>query len=266
MAVSEYRIELNGITKEFPTKKGVITAVKDVNFRVKEGDFISLVGPSGCGKSTVIRMINGIISPSRGTIRIGQDSYSGEPSHDTLKKLGFVFQSPNLLPWLTVRDNLKIPLKVMGLTGKRWDDRAEELLQLVGLTDAAKMYPGEISEGMKQRLGVIRAMVHDPEILLMDEPFGYLDELTRETLDLEILKIWEQTKKTIIFITHNISEAILMASQIYVMGTNPGRIIKEVQVELPYPREHSCMETEYFVNMEAMIMGLIGNVALDKIK
>ena len=266
MAVRENRIELNGITKEFSTKKGVITAVKDVNFRVKEGDFISLVGPSGCGKSTVIRMINGIISPTRGTIRIGDDSYSREPSPDTLKKLGFVFQSPNLLPWLTVRDNLMIPLKVMGLKGREWEERAEELLQMVGLSEAAGMYPGEISEGMKQRLGVIRAMVHDPEILLMDEPFGYLDELTRETLDLEILKIWEQTKKTIIFITHNISEAILMASQIYVMGTNPGRIIKEVQVDLPYPREHSCMETEYFVDMEAMIMGLIGNVALDKIK
>lgn len=264
--MGENKIELDGITKEFKTKNGKIVALQNVSFKVKEGDLIALVGPSGCGKSTVIRMIDGIISPTKGSIKIDDDRYTGEPDKTVLKKIGFVFQNPNLLPWLTVRDNLKVPLKVMGLQGNEWEKRVDELLRMVGLEKAANLYPREISEGMKQRLGVIRAMVHDPEILLMDEPFGALDELTRETLDLEILKIWGQTKKTIIFITHNIAEAILIASQVYVMGTNPGRIMKEIEIELPYPREHSCMETEYFANLETELMGLIDNVGLDKIK
>lgn len=264
--MEKYKIELNSITKEFATKKGKVVAVKDVNFKVREGSFISLVGPSGCGKSTVIRLINGIISPTEGAIRIDDTTYTDRPAPEMLKKIGFVFQNPNLLPWLTVQQNLELPLKVMGLSGSKWTKRAEELLKMVGLWENRNMYPGSISEGMKQRLGVIRSMVHDPDILLMDEPFGFLDELTRETLDMEVLKLWEQTKKTIIFITHNISEAILMASQVYVMGTNPGRIIDELEIDLPYPRQYSCMETTYFAEIEDRIMQLIGNVGLDKIK
>ncbi len=264
--MNEYKIELTNISKEFQIKSGTITALKDVSFKVRAGDFISLVGPSGCGKSTVIRLINGIISPTSGSITIDGTTYSAQPPKDLLKKIGFVFQNPNLLPWLTVKENLEVPLKILGYKGSMWDQRVEELIKMVGLQDQKNMRPCEISEGMKQRLGVIRAMVHDPEILLMDEPFGFLDELTRETLDMEVLSIWEKTRKTVIFITHNVSEAILMASRIYVMGTNPGRILSEIDVALPYPRQQSLMETEYFADLEQKVMGLIGHVGLNEIK
>ena len=264
--MSNIKIALEGVTKIFKTKNGPITAVKDVTFDVQKGDFISLVGPSGCGKSTVLRLIDGIIDPTEGAITVDGISYTKNPPQEVLNKIGFVFQNPNLLPWLTVRENLTLPLKTLHLTEKKWQDRADELLQMVGLQNQVNMYPSEISEGMKQRLGVIRAMVYDPEILFMDEPFGYLDELTREILDMEILKIWENTGKTIIFITHNVAEAILMASKVYIMGTNPGRIISELTVDLPYPRKHEFMETEYFAETEAKVMNLIGNVSLDKIK
>ena len=225
-----------------------------------------MVGPSGCGKSTVIRLIDGIIHPTGGKITVDGVSYTKNPPEEVLKKIGFVFQNPNLLPWLNVRENLEVPLKVKGLSGDKWSKRCDDLLEMVGLENCQYMYPNEISEGMKQRLGVIRAMVYDPEIILMDEPFGYLDDLTREILDMEILKIWEETKKTIIFITHNVREAILMASQVYVMGTDPGRIIEEIDIELPYPRKHEFMDMPYFVEMEEKLIGLIGNVSLDKIK
>ena len=264
--MNEYKIELNGITKEFSIKSGTIVALRDVSFKVRSGDFISLVGPSGCGKSTVIRLINGIISPTTGSITIDGTTYTKQPPKELLKKIGFVFQNPNLLPWLTIKENLEVPLKILGYKGPEWDMRVADLLKMVGLQQQQNRRPGEISEGMKQRLGVIRAMVHDPEILLMDEPFGFIDELTRETLDMEVLSIWEKTKKTVIFITHNVSEAILMASRIYVMGTNPGRIVAEMDVKMPYPRQHGFMETTYFANLEQDVMQLIGHVGLNEIK
>lgn len=264
--MSEYKIELKDITKEFVTKRQTIVAVEHVDFGVREGELIALVGPSGCGKSTIIRMMDGIVEPTYGSIRIGEHTYTKKPPKELLKEMGFIFQNHNLLPWKTVRENLELPLKIMKLKGEKWDKHVNSLLEMVGLTDCQPLYPSQISGGMQQRLGVIRAMVYDPEILLMDEPFGHLDEIMREALDFEILKIWAQTKKTILFITHNITEAVLLASRVFVMGTNPGRIVEEIEVELPYPRNTAMMDSDYFIGLEDKITQLIGHVKLDVIK
>ncbi|MEG1108675.1 MAG: ATP-binding cassette domain-containing protein, partial [Oscillospiraceae bacterium] len=193
------KIKFEHITKEFETRSQTIVAVKDYSMELAEGEFVSILGPSGCGKSTLIRMLDGIIKPSSGDIFIDGEKVSGKkkmPSA-TLRKMGFIFQSPNLLPWYTVRENVALPLRVFGLKGEKWERHVDELIEMVGLTKYADANPVDISGGMAQRAGVIRAMVHDPEILLMDEPFGALDELTREQLDMELLEIWRRTGKTI---------------------------------------------------------------------
>lgn len=261
-----YKIKLSHITKEFKVRKQKILAVNDVNFEVRDKEFVSLVGPSGCGKSTIIRMIDGIIPPSSGTVTIGKESYTEKPPENVLRNLGFIFQSSNLLPWMTVRENLSLPLKIFKMTAKEDQRRVDELLSMVGLTKYADAYPVELSGGMQQRLGVIRAMVHDPEILLMDEPFGALDENLREQLDIETLRIWKETGKTIIFITHNVAEAVLMSDRVIVMGTNPGRIVAEVQIDLPRPRITDMIVSEQFVHLEEKVVNLIGELDLSNIK
>lgn len=183
-----------------------------------------------------------------------------------LRNLGFIFQSHNLLPWFTIRKNLELPLKIFGLSGEKWEKNVDRLLEMVELSDYAEAYPTELSGGMQQRVGVIRAMVHDPEILLMDEPFGELDAITREQLDLELLSIWEKTQKTIVFITHNVSEAILLSSRVLVMATNPGRIIQEVKIDLPRPRTLDMMKEEKFLKYEEEITNLIGELNLEMVE
>jgi NitT/TauT family transport system ATP-binding protein len=187
-------------------------------------------------------------------------------SKDVVKKMGFIFQQPNLFPWLTVRDNVALPLKVFGLQGAEWEKNVDRLIEMVGLKEYEHAYPAEISGGMAQKAGVIRAMVHEPEILLMDEPFGALDEITREQLDLELLSIWEKTGKTIIFITHEVEEAVLLASRVYVMATNPGRIVAEVDIDLPRPRTLEMIEQEKFIQYELELTNMIGKVDLTNIK
>lgn len=264
--MQDYRIQVEGLTKIFKTKSGPLVAVQDVDFGVREREFISLVGPSGCGKSTVIRMLNGIIKPTRGKIIYSDTVYENGVKGDILRKLGFIFQSPNLLPWLTVRKNLELPLEVFKLKEKKWKENINRLLDIVGLSSYADAYPRELSGGMLQRIGVIRAMVHEPEVLFMDEPFGTLDEITREQLDMETLSIWKETGKTIIFITHNVEEAILLSSRVIVMGTDPGRIIKEVEIDLPRPRTLDMITSQEFIEYEEQITNLIGEVDLNKIK
>ena len=261
-----YKIQMEGISKIFNIRTGPFTDVQNLTFGVEEKDLITLVGPSGCGKSTVIRMLNGIIVPTSGRITISGVDYDNGISGEILRKLGFVFQSHNLLPWLTVRRNLEIPLKIFKLKGEKWQNNIDALLEIVGLSDYAEAYPSELSGGMQQRIGVIRAMVYEPEILFMDEPFGALDETTREQLDLETLAIWEKTGKTIIFITHNVEEAVLMSSRVIVMGTDPGRIIEEVAIDLPRPRTLEMITSDQFTDYTEYVTGLIGEIDLNKIK
>lgn len=246
----------------------MITAVEKANIEIQDGDFVSLIGPSGCGKSTIIRMLDDITKPTSGEIYIDGEMIPKKKkiSPEQIKKMGFVFQQPNLLPWMTVRQNVALPLRVFGLKGEKWEKNIDRLLEMVRLTKYANAYPVEISGGMVQKVGVIRAMVHDPEILLMDEPFGALDDMTREQLNIELLSIWRETKKTIIFITHNVEEAILVSSKAYVMGTNPGRIVSEVEIDLNRPRTLDMIREKKFIDYEEKLTALIGKVDLSKIK
>lgn len=264
--MEKYKIELSNINKVFKTRKQVITALEDISFGVYEKEFICLLGPSGCGKSTVIRIIDGIISPSSGNIRIDNNNYTKAPPKSVLRNIGFVFQNHNLLPWKTVWENLYLPLKIMGLEGKQWEQRMENLLEMVHLEKFKNAHTKELSLSMQQRLGVIRAMVHNPDIVLFDEPFGALDETMREVLDMEILNIWKETGKTIIFITHDISEAVLIAQRVIVMSTNPGRIVKDIEIDFPSERSLEITGDPKFIGYEDEIRALIGHLSLDIIK
>lgn len=262
-------ITLKNVNKKFTTKKSEIYALKDINMTFGKGEFVSIVGPSGCGKSTIIRLIDDIIKPTSGQITV--DDYVYHPqspiSKAVIKKMGFIFQVPNLYPWLTVKENVMLPLKIYGMKGGQYEDKAKELLEYVGLSEYADAYPSAISGGMSQRIGVIRGMIHQPDILMMDEPFGALDENTRETLNIELLKIWKETGMTIIFITHNVEEAVLMSQRIYVMSPRPGKVITELNIDFDgRERNLNLVLDKRFSNYCLEIEKLIGNLSLSQIK
>ncbi len=262
------KIVLNHLGKVFHTRFQTITAVKDANMRFAKGDFVSIIGPSGCGKSTIIRMIDDLIKPSSGEIVIDGrvlDNSKRIPT-EVIRKIGFIFQQPNMYPWMTVRENVLLPLKVFGLHGKEWEDHADHLIKSYGLAAQQDSYPTELSGGSMQRAGVIRAMVHKPEILLMDEPFGALDEMTRESLNMELLDIWKETGNTIIFITHSVDEAVLLSNRVYVMGTNPGRVVDEIDIDLPRPRNLDMIVSDKFVEYCEYLTNKIGHIELREIK
>jgi len=260
------RIAFHNVTKIFYARRQTITAVKDFSMEVFPGEFVTIVGPSGCGKSTVIRMLDGITPPSEGRILIDGTDFGGKKLDvETLKKIGFIFQEPNLLPWLTVEQNVQLPLKIMHMNTPENQKRVHQLIDMVNMRAYASAYPVEVSGGMTQRVGVIRAMVHDPEILLMDEPFGALDSITREQLNMELLQIWRETNKTIIFITHNVEEAVLLSSRVYVMATDPGRLVDVVNIDLPRPRSLDMITDDRFIAYTNQLTHLIGEIDLSKI-
>jgi ABC-type nitrate/sulfonate/bicarbonate transport system, ATPase component len=266
--LNEQKIRIEGLSKIFHSRRQTITALQDINIQIDGGDFVSIVGPSGCGKSTIIRIIDDIIKPSSGKIYIDGQLLNTEKRipKDVIRKIGFIFQQPNMYPWLTVRENVALPVRTFGLKGQEWEDYIDELMAMARIDQYANAYPVEISGGMMQRAGVVRAMVHKPEILLMDEPFGALDEMTREQLNLELLEIWKKTNMTIIFITHNVEEAVLLSSKAYVMSTNPGKIIAEVMIDLPRPRTLDMITDTKFIAYRTKLTNLIGRVDLSKIK
>ena len=222
-------IALEGVTRRFESRDGeVIDALLRVDLSVGEHEFVSLVGPSGCGKSTLLRLVAGLMMPSDGTVSIHGETVR-EPRVDT----GLVFQSPTLLPWATIFDNLLFPYTMLH---RRIDEaarqKAHELLALTGLDGFASRYPNELSGGMQQRAAICRSLMHDPDILLMDEPFGALDALTREEMSRELLKLCDQRPKTILFVTHSISEAVMLSDRVVVMSPRPGRIVETIDVPL----------------------------------
>ena len=227
-------VELKNISVEFNTKKGTLTAVKDVSMSVGKGDFISIVGPSGCGKSTLLNVIGGFLPPTGGVIFDKEGPLKG-PSRNR----GAVFQNPALYPWLNIEQNIAFGLKVNGIDKKRRKEIVRENLERVKLADFGHMHCYELSGGMRQRVAIARILANNPEILLMDEPFGALDVLTREHMQEELLKIWRDTHKTVILITHSVEEAIYLSTEVYVMSKLPGQIIKVVKT--PFSREYAEM-------------------------
>ena len=226
-------IVLDHVAKTFVTRGGEqVVAMSDVSLEVRRNEFVCLVGPSGCGKSTLLRLVAGLVAPTEGTVSIGGARVT-EPRDDT----GIVFQAPTLLPWASVLDNVLFPLDMMRRLDAAGRERARDLLALVGLAGFEGKYPRELSGGMQQRAGICRALVHDPDILLMDEPFGALDALTREELTIELMRIWRERPKTILFVTHSIPEAVLLADRVVVMSARPGRVAEIIDIALPRPRD-----------------------------
>jgi NitT/TauT family transport system ATP-binding protein len=231
-------IDLEGVSMVYRSRdKGSVTALDELNLHIDEGEFVTLVGPSGCGKSTVLKLVSGLLAASSGQVRI-----HGSPVRGPRCEMGFVFQTPVLLPWRTVRDNVLLPIEMLGLPAREHTARADDLLAKVGLDGFQKARSWELSGGMQQRVGICRALIHDPEILLMDEPFAALDAMTRETIGLELLRIWDERRKTVLFVTHSIPEAVLLADRVVVMSPRPGRIASVIPIDLPRPR---TMEMEY---------------------
>jgi NitT/TauT family transport system ATP-binding protein len=206
-------------------------ALAEIEFSIAEGEFVAVVGPSGCGKSTLLKILAGLLSPSSGEATLRGEAIAG-PRRD----IGVVFQSPVLFPWRSVMDNVMLPVQVQGLDRAVCAARARELLKLVGLVDFERRFPWELSGGMQQRVALVRGLVHDPAMLLMDEPFGALDAMTRETMNLETQRIWLEKRKTVLFITHSIPEAVFLADRVFVMTPRPGRLMRVTQVRLPRPR------------------------------
>lgn len=235
-------VEIVSLEKSYATQDGgSVQALGPLSFSVPLGGFLTIVGPSGCGKSTLLKLLAGLIDRTGGTITI-RGSAVDEPQRD----IGMVFQSPVLLPWKTALDNVLLPAKVLGLDKTANRTRARELLELVGLGDFADKYPKELSGGMQQRVAIARALIHDPSLLLMDEPFGALDAMTREVMNLELLRIWSKSKKTVLFVTHSIPEAVFLGTQVLVLSGRPGTIAEIVDVGLPPSRDLDVMATPEF--------------------
>ncbi|WP_127090812.1 ABC transporter ATP-binding protein [Aquabacter cavernae] len=253
-------IAVKGLTKTYRSKReGHVLALDDIDFTVQEGEFVCIVGPSGCGKSTLLKILAGIVPHSVGTVTV-----RGRPPSDAANRLGLVFQAPVLLPWRTVLQNTMLPAQVLGLDAKAAEARARDLLKMVGLEQFAGSYPGELSGGMQQRCSITRALLHDPSILLMDEPFGALDAMTRDTMNLELQRIWRESGKTIFLITHSIPEAVFLADRVLVMSPRPGRIVEEIKVDLPRPRDLDTMSEPAFAELVRHIRGLFGIGAKDR--
>jgi len=234
-------IRINEVGKLFGGRGPVVTALQDINLDIGLAEFVAVVGPSGCGKSTLLRILAGLIPTSSGSVWFGDRKLAG-PRHD----IGVVFQSPVLFPWRTVLDNVLIPIDVQKLDRKKYLSRARELINLVGLSEFEQRYPAELSGGMQQRVGIVRALVHDPAMLLMDEPFGALDAMTREHMNVELQRLWMAQSKTILFITHSISEAVFLADRVVVMTPRPGRIAEVLDIDLPRERTLDMMTTPPF--------------------
>lgn len=226
---------LRGVTLDYPTRPP-LRALEDVTLEIPAGRFVSLIGPSGCGKSTLLRVVAGVLEPTAGTISIAG---AAPVEAQALHQFGFVFQDPVLLPWRDVRGNVELLLEIIGCEREERRRRAHGLLELVGLADFAHLRPAQLSGGMRQRASIARALALDPPVLLMDEPFSAVDEFQREALNDELLRIWERQQSSVLFVTHNIEEAIYLSDSIVIMAANPGRIVQHVEVDLPRPRDPS---------------------------
>ncbi|HEX6761192.1 MAG TPA: ABC transporter ATP-binding protein [Gaiellaceae bacterium] len=236
-------VEIDGLSKSFRTG---VTALQDISLEIRAGEFVSLIGPSGCGKSTLLRIVGDLIQPSSGTVRVnGKSPHRARLDHD----YGIVFQDSVLYDWRTVAKNVALPLEMLGWDRTRRKERVAEMLELVELTGFESNRPWQLSGGMQQRVSIARALSFDPALLLMDEPFGALDEMTRERLNIELLRIWEKAGSTVVFVTHSIPEAVFLSTRVVVMSARPGRIAGVIPVDLHQPRNTATREDPRFFEL-----------------
>ena len=241
-------LSITGLEKIYPSRAGAILAIKDVSLCVGTAEFVSLLGPSGCGKSTLLRCVAGLELPTAGRVVLRGSTVTAPPPD-----MGVVFQRDVLLDWLTVLRNILLPARIRGLPLDEWRHKAEHLLEMIGLDGYANRFPWELSGGMRQRVAICRALLLDPALLLMDEPFGALDAMTRDELNLELQRLWLADAKTVLFVTHSITEAVFLADKNIIMSPSPGRVIDTISVELPRPRRLAVRETQDFTRYVARI-------------
>ena len=246
-------IVLRDVLKVYGTRAGPVKALEDIAFSVRAEEFVTVVGPSGCGKTTILKVLAGLVPPTSGSVEI-----FGAPVRGPVEGVGMVFQAPVLLKWRTVLDNVLLPIEILHRERRAHVERAQHLLELAGIADFAQRYPRELSGGMQQRVAICRALVHDPRLLLMDEPFGALDALTRDQMNLELLRIWGESRKTSVLITHSIPEAVFLADRVIVMTPRPGRVAEVVEVALPRPRTAATRQDPRFASHVAHIGRLLG--------
>jgi NitT/TauT family transport system ATP-binding protein len=245
-------VRLEHVTKTFP--RGNVTALEDIDLELERGEFVSLIGPSGCGKSTLLRVVGDLVAPTAGTISVnGKTARQAREDGD----YGIVFQAAVLFDWRTVAKNIALPLEMLGWDRAKRKERVREMLELVELSAFADHHPWQLSGGMQQRVAIARALAFEPALLLMDEPFGALDEMTRERMNLELLSIWEKTGSTVIFVTHSISEAVFLSTRVVVMSPRPGRIAGVVDIDLPTPRTAETRETARFFELVTEVRELL---------
>jgi len=236
-------VAINGVSKQF---KGGTVALRDIDLEIEPGEFVSLIGPSGCGKSTLLRIVGDLIQPSEGRVTVnGKPARKAREDHD----YGIVFQDAVLYDWRTVSKNIALPLELAGTPRQERQAKVEQMLELVELQGFGDHHPWQLSGGMQQRVSIARALSFDPALLLMDEPFGALDEMTRERLNMELLKIWAETGSTIVFVTHSISEAVFLSTRVAVMSARPGRISNVIPIDLPQPRGEATREDPHFFEL-----------------
>jgi NitT/TauT family transport system ATP-binding protein len=240
-------VSIKNVSKVFgKNAQSQTVALQNINLDIYPGEFVSVIGPSGCGKSTLLRIIGDLIAPSSGTVLV-----NGKPAHQARldRDYGIVFQAPVLFEWRTVKSNVELPLEVMKVPGAARSQRADEMLELVELGGFDKHYPWQLSGGMQQRVSIARALSFKPALLLMDEPFGALDEITRERMNAELLNIWERTKKTVVFVTHSIPEAVFLSTRVVVMSARPGRLTRMIDDDLPQPRGFETRESKRYFEL-----------------
>jgi NitT/TauT family transport system ATP-binding protein len=253
-AVVEPFIRVNGLRKVYRRRDQEFLAISDATFEVAPSELVSLVGPSGCGKTTLLKVLAGLQDYDSGEAHIGSAAHPFDPSRD----IGMVFQQALLLKWRRVLQNVLLPAEILGLPIRESRERARELLAMVGLLGSEDKYPYELSGGMQQRAAIARALVHDPKLILMDEPFGALDALTREKMNLELLNIWKKSGKTILFVTHGISEAVFLGTRVIVLTAGPARMADNIQIKLPEPRTLDVKTSENFGEYSRRIYHLLG--------
>jgi NitT/TauT family transport system ATP-binding protein len=241
-ATAPAAIEVAGLTQVYDGREGKVRALEDISLTVAAGRFVVIVGPSGCGKTSLLMMLAGLRAATSGTV-LCDGRPIGEPDP---QRVGVVFQEASLFPWLTALENIEFPLVLRGAVREERAARAAAMLSLVGLAGFGGRYPHELSGGMKQRVAIARGLAQDPPVLLMDEPFAALDEQTRMTMGHELLRIWSQTSKTVVFVTHSLTEAVYLADEVLVMSARPGRIIDRIPIALPRPRTYEMMATDTF--------------------